>query len=81
MDRAVVRLDLAAALAKLSPSQRTVTVLHFYAGLSGVEIASVLGIPHGSVRFHLFRARKRLGRLLADDTVALPFEGMVLDAV
>jgi RNA polymerase sigma-70 factor (ECF subfamily) len=81
VDRAVVRLDLAAALAKLSPSQRTVTVLHFYAGLSGVEIASVLGIPHGSVRFHLFRARKRLGRLLSDDADALPFEGMVLDAV
>ena len=81
VDRVVVRLDLAAALAKLSPSQRTVTVLHFYAGLTGAEIASVLGIPHGSVRFHLFRARKRLGRLLSGDTDALPFEGMVLDAV
>jgi RNA polymerase sigma-70 factor (ECF subfamily) len=81
VDRAIVRLDVAAALAKLSPVQRTATVLYFYAGLSGSEIAEVLGIPHGTVRFHLFQARKRLERLLGDGAATASFERMLLDAI
>jgi RNA polymerase sigma-70 factor, ECF subfamily len=77
----IARLDVAAALAKLSPVQRTATVLHYYSGLSGAEIARVLDIPHGSVRFHLFQARKRLERLLDDRTAAAPLERLLLDAV
>jgi RNA polymerase sigma-70 factor, ECF subfamily len=81
VERAAVRLDVVAALAKLSPVQRTATVLYFYAGLSGAEIAEVLGIPHGTVRFHLFRARKRLERLLDTGADTTPFEGILLDAI
>jgi RNA polymerase sigma factor (sigma-70 family) len=81
VDRAVERLDVAAAMAKLSPVQRTATVLYFYAGLSGSEIAQVLGIPHGTVRFHLFQARKRLERLLRDRSETASFERMLLDAI
>jgi RNA polymerase sigma-70 factor (ECF subfamily) len=77
----IVRLDVAAALAKLSPVQRTAIVLHYYSGLSGAEIARVLGMPHGSVRFHLFQARKRLERLLDDRTVGASLERLLLDAV
>ncbi|HEY1428142.1 MAG TPA: sigma-70 family RNA polymerase sigma factor, partial [Candidatus Tumulicola sp.] len=81
VDRAVERLDVAAAMAKLSPVQRTATVLYFYAGLSGLEIAQVLGIPHGTVRFHLFQARKRLECLLRERSENASFERMLLDAI
>ncbi|HEY3677071.1 MAG TPA: sigma-70 family RNA polymerase sigma factor [Candidatus Tumulicola sp.] len=81
VERSIVRLDVAAALAKLSPVQRTATVLHYYAGLSGAEVARVLGIPHGSVRFHLFQSRKRLERLLDDRTAGTALERLLLDAV
>jgi RNA polymerase sigma factor (sigma-70 family) len=81
VEGSIVRLDVAAALAKLSPVQRTATVLHYYSGLSGAEIAQVLRIPHGSVRFHLFQARKRLERLLDDRAVATSLERLLLDAV
>jgi RNA polymerase sigma factor (sigma-70 family) len=65
-ERSVVRLDVVAALARLSPAQRAAVVLHFYADLNSREIARVLQIPDSSVRFHLMRARRALERTLGD---------------
>ncbi|HEY1655124.1 MAG TPA: sigma-70 family RNA polymerase sigma factor [Candidatus Tumulicola sp.] len=66
-DSSVARLDLVSALGRLSTTQRTAVVLHFYAGLNSREIAAVLRMPDSSVRFHLMRARRALERLLHDD--------------
>lgn len=55
-----------AALAVLSPSQRTVFVLRHYEGLPLAEIAPVLGCTVGSVKVHLFRALKKLQKELGD---------------
>ncbi len=59
-------LDVWRALAALSADLREVTVLFYFYGLSGEEIAAALGVSHGSVRVRLSRARERLRSLLSD---------------
>jgi RNA polymerase sigma factor (sigma-70 family) len=53
------------ALAKLTPSFREVIVLREFEGLSYQDIASVLGVPAGTVMSRLSRARADLKDLLA----------------
>lgn len=49
--------DIDDALARLPPSQRAVLVLRTREGLSEQEIATILGIPAGTVKSRLHRAR------------------------
>jgi RNA polymerase sigma factor (sigma-70 family) len=56
----VVRIDVLSALAALQLRQRAVVALHYYADLNSREIAAVLGVPDGTVRYLLSLARKRL---------------------
>jgi RNA polymerase sigma-70 factor (ECF subfamily) len=51
--------DLARALAALSADDREVLLLIAWAELSYEEVAGALGIPLGTVRSRLHRARKR----------------------
>lgn len=51
---------IAAALAELVAEQREVLLLHVWAELSHEEIASALGIPLGTVRSRLSRAKATL---------------------
>lgn len=53
-------LALHDALASLAPSQRAAVLLHYYAGLSSREIASVLKVSASTVRFRLLLARRAL---------------------
>jgi RNA polymerase sigma factor (sigma-70 family) len=53
------------ALARLDPDQRDVVLLHAWEGLSYEEIAAAVGVPIGTVRSRLARARQRLRQLLA----------------
>jgi len=65
-DQLVNRLaieQLLEAIARLSPEQRTIVLLRCYGELSYGEIADRLGIPVGSVKSCLSRARKRLRAL------------------
>jgi RNA polymerase sigma-70 factor (ECF subfamily) len=62
--------ELARALAQLEPDQRDVLFLHAWADLTYEEIARALGIPLGTVRSRLARARSRLRAELAGPTVA-----------
>jgi len=52
------------ALADLPPEQRKVVVLHHLADLSVAQVAVELGIPDGTVKSRLARARDRLAELL-----------------
>lgn len=55
---------------RLTPEQRAVIVLHFYAGLSLAEIADVIGVPLGTVGSRLHYAKRVLRAALeADDRV------------
>ena len=51
---------LAAALAGLGSGDRDVLLLVAVAGLDNQEVAQSLGIPYGTVRSRLSRARQRL---------------------
>jgi RNA polymerase sigma-70 factor (ECF subfamily) len=59
--------DLVEALAQLSERQRASIVLHYYAGYSLDEIASILGTRRGTIGAHLHRGRARLHELLEVD--------------
>lgn len=63
------RADLGAALATLSPRQRSVIVLRFFSGLSERETADALGWPLGTVKSATARA---LADLRAHATRSLP---------
>ncbi|MDQ2750193.1 MAG: sigma-70 family RNA polymerase sigma factor [Actinomycetota bacterium] len=52
------------AIAALPPAQRVVIVLHHLEGLSYLEVARATGSSEPSVRSHLFRARRTLGKSL-----------------
>jgi len=60
-DREAVR----AALDDLTPEQREVVMLRFFAGLTSTEIAAVMGKRDGTVRALQFRALATLRRRLA----------------
>ncbi len=63
------RLDLLAALSKLSPKQRGAVILHHYAGYPVKEVAAMLGSTSAAVRVHFVRGRKRLRELLEEHDV------------
>lgn len=54
------------ALAQVDASQREVVVLHYLADLGTAEIAAELGIPEGTVKSRLSRARVKLAGLLEE---------------
>lgn len=53
-------LDLHAAIQALGPEHRTVVVMHYLADLPVDEVAAVLGVPVGTVKSRLARARAAL---------------------
>jgi RNA polymerase sigma-70 factor, ECF subfamily len=59
--------QLLAALQRLTPQQRAVIVLHYYADCPVREIARRTGINALAVRAHLSRGRKHLRELLGDE--------------
>jgi RNA polymerase sigma-70 factor (ECF subfamily) len=74
---ATIALDVWRALAQLSRELREVTVLFYFDDLSGEQIATVLRVPHATVRTRLARARERLRSQLGDyrdDLLSGPLE-------
>jgi RNA polymerase sigma-70 factor (ECF subfamily) len=63
-DRAVRRLDLAKAMGRLKPRERSLLWLAYAQGFSHEEIADVLGLKKASLKALLFRARQKLIGLL-----------------
>jgi RNA polymerase sigma-70 factor (ECF subfamily) len=57
---------LALALASLGPGDREVLLLFAWADLSYAEIARALGLPVGTVRSRLHRARAQIRELIGD---------------
>ena len=52
---------------RLKPDQRVAIVLHFYLGLSAVEIADTLGLPAGTIKSRLHYATEALRAALEAD--------------
>ena len=61
--------DTLKALEKLRPERREALILIAAEGLSCEEVAQISGIPAGTVRSRVARARADLARLLAIDDV------------
>lgn len=59
-------LDVERAVRRLSRRQREAVELHYFAGLSVVETATVMRCSPGTVKSTLFDARARLGALLEE---------------
>jgi RNA polymerase sigma-70 factor (ECF subfamily) len=68
-DRAVRRLDLARAMDRMKPRERSLLWLAYAHGCSHEEIADVLGLKKASLKALLFRARKRLLALLGSTDI------------
>ena len=64
-ERSALREDLLGALAVLDETRREVTLLHDVEGWRHAEIAERLGMPEGTVRYHLHEARRTLRERLA----------------
>jgi RNA polymerase sigma-70 factor (ECF subfamily) len=61
-----VSLRLRIEIERLPPAYRTILTLYHLDEMSYNEIGAIMGIPEGTVKSHLFRARKHLrARLLA----------------
>lgn len=58
------RIDLDAAITRLPAGARIVFVLHDIEGYAHDEIAQMLGLAPGTIRAHLWRARRQLMRYL-----------------
>jgi RNA polymerase sigma-70 factor (ECF subfamily) len=64
-EQAALNRDLDRALAGIRPDYREVIVLRYREGLSDREIAGVTGLPVGTVKTYLHRARKELAAVLS----------------
>jgi RNA polymerase sigma-70 factor (sigma-E family) len=65
-----IRLDVLDALAELSPMQRACVVLRYFDDMTDRQVADTLDCSVGTVKSHIFRARKALGK-----TFELEMEG------
>jgi RNA polymerase sigma-70 factor, ECF subfamily len=69
-EQRVIALDeatrLRAAIDALPEKYRTVVTLFHLQGRQYEEIATVLGLPMGTVKTHLFRAKEQLRRLMGE---------------
>jgi RNA polymerase sigma-70 factor (ECF subfamily) len=62
---------LRAAIDALPEKYRSVVTLYHLQGRQYDEIAHVLGIPMGTVKTHLFRAKEQLRRILSEDAAGV----------
>ncbi len=64
MDRIALRWDLADALAQLTELDRQAVVLVKAEGLNSKEVAAILGISEGAVRWHVMEGLNKMRRFL-----------------
>jgi len=71
-DALAARDEVERGFRQLSIDQRSVIVLHFYAGLPLTEVATALGIPEGTAKSRLHRATQALRAAMAADGRTIP---------
>lgn len=72
-EQAALARAVEAALSLIRPEYREVVVQRYREDLSVQEIAEIMGVPVGTVKTYLYRARKELGAiLLAQGWIASP---------
>jgi len=68
------RIDMDKALKQLNPIYRQIVVLKYYNGLSEGEISKYLGIPVGTVKSRLYRARLFLRNTLVKQNEGVGYD-------
>ena len=68
MDRLSDRSDVMKALNKLSTEHREAVVLYYYHDFDIRQIASIQGVPEGTVKSRLHKARSKLATLMGGDS-------------
>ena len=63
--------DLERALSLLDNDLKIVTVLYYYDDISVKDIADIMGMPQGTVKSKLSRAREKLYKILQQEEVEL----------
>ncbi len=58
------RIDMTRALSILRPEERMVVTLYFVEDMAIARIAAVTGMPEGTIKSHLSRAKQKLGEYL-----------------
>lgn len=66
VERRDLMRDFEAAMGELRPEYREIILLRFREGLAYEEIAEVAGLPLGTVKTHIHRARRMLARRMAE---------------
>jgi RNA polymerase sigma-70 factor (ECF subfamily) len=61
-------VGLGELLDELPPQQRTAVALYYVEDLSVAEIASAMGLAEGSVKSHLHDARRRLRKVIGEES-------------
>ena len=64
-EQAALARAVDAALYLIRPEYREAVVLRYHEDLSVQEIAEIMGVPAGTVKTYLFRARKELASILS----------------
>jgi RNA polymerase sigma-70 factor (ECF subfamily) len=67
--------ELSAAIAGLGVEYRTVITLHYFQDMRIKEIANVLQIPQGTVKWRLSKAREKLKRILSEAPTSIKMNG------
>jgi RNA polymerase sigma-70 factor (ECF subfamily) len=62
-----LRLDVRKAVRRLTPEDRKLLALRYVDDLTQPAVARALGIPEGTAKVRLHRARRRLQRVLSQD--------------
>ena len=62
-----LRDRLEKAIARLPDQQRLLIAAHYLQGVQYEDLADALGLPLGTVKTHLYRAKRQLRRLLETD--------------
>lgn len=65
-EREELKSRVRSAVEALPAKQRLTLIMAYYQQMNYTEIAAALGCSTGAVKTHMFRALKRLGRLLPD---------------
>lgn len=68
-DKSNVKIDLDRALSLIDNDLKIVTVLYYYDDVSVKEIADILGIPVGTIKSKLSRAREKMYKILKQEEV------------
>jgi RNA polymerase sigma-70 factor (ECF subfamily) len=66
-DASLPDVDLARAVASLTPMQRAAVALFYFEDQPVADIARALGVSDSTIKQHLFRARGHLANLLSEE--------------